>query len=161
MEKRPKRRKHKDNPYEINIIDNKYTVKFKDNKNNINLVEVSVQVYEAFDKFELRDLSELNEYDNHIEHSEIYEETLEKRIINKQELLEDSVIKKDSFEKLHNAINELSDIEKRRIRMYYFEDKTLDEIAEIERTSHQAISKSIHNSLKKLEKLLKFKIIYL
>ena len=45
------------------------------NKNNINLVEVSVQVYEAFDKFELRDLSELNEYDNHIEHSEIYEET--------------------------------------------------------------------------------------
>ena len=103
-------------------------------------------------------MSELNEYDNHIEHSEIYEETLEKRIVNRQELIEDSIIKKDNFEKLHNAINELSDIEKRRIRMYYFEDKTLDEIAEIERTSHQAISKSIHNSLKKLEKLLKFKI---
>ena len=81
MEKRPKRRKHKDNPYEINIIDNKYTVKFKDNKNNLNLVEVSVQVYEAFDKFELRDLSELNEYDNHIEHSEIYEETLVHKVL--------------------------------------------------------------------------------
>ena len=26
MEKRPKRRKHKDNPYEINIIDNNTTI---------------------------------------------------------------------------------------------------------------------------------------
>ena len=32
MENRPKRRKHKDNPYELNIIDSKYIVKFKDNK---------------------------------------------------------------------------------------------------------------------------------
>ena len=31
MENRPKRRKHKDNPYELNIIDSKYIVKFKDN----------------------------------------------------------------------------------------------------------------------------------
>lgn len=158
MENRPKRRKHKDNPYELSIIDSKYIVKFKDNKKEIHYVEVNTQIYEIFDKFELRDLSELNEYDNHIEHSELYDETLERRIIHKQELIEDVIIKKVTFEKLHNAIQQLSEIEKRRIKMYYFEDKTLEEIAKIENTSHQAISKSLQNSIKKLKNLLKFKI---
>jgi len=158
MENRPKRRKHKDNPYELNIIDSKYIVKFKDNKKETHYVEVNAQIYEIFDKFELRDLSELNEYDNHIEHLELYDETLERRIIHKQELIEDVIIRKVTFEKLHDAIQQLSEIEKRRIKMYYFEDKTLEEIAKIENTSHQAISKSLQNSIKKLKNLLKFKI---
>ena len=158
MENRPKRRKRKDNPYELNIIDSKYIVKFKDNKKETHYVEVNTQIYEIFDKFELRDLSELNEYDNHIEHSELYDETLERRIIHKQELIEDVIIRKVTFEKLHDAIQQLSEIEKRRIKMYYFEDKTLEEIAKIENTSHQAISKSLQNSIKKLKNLLKFKI---
>ena len=158
MENRPKRRKHKDNPYELNIIDSKYIVKFKDNKKETHYVEVNAQIYEIFDKFELRDLSELNEYDNHIEHLELYDETLERRIIHKQELIEDVIIRKVTFEKLHYAIQQLSEIEKRRIKMYYFEDKTLEEIAKIENTSHQAISKSLQNSRKKLKNLLKFKI---
>lgn len=158
MENRPKRRKHKDNPYELNIIDSKYIVKFKDNKKETHYVEVNAQIYEIFDKFELRDLSELNEYDNHIEHLELYDETLERRIIHKQELIEDVIIRKVIFEKLHDAIQQLSEIEKRRIKMYYFEDKTLEEIAKIENTSHQAISKSLQNSIKKLKNLLKFKI---
>ena len=106
----------------------------------------------------MRDLSELNEYDNHIEHLELYDETLERRIIHKQELIEDVIIRKVTFEKLHDAIQQLSEIEKRRIKMYYFEDKTLEEIAKIENTSHQAISKSLQNSIKKLKNLLKFKI---
>ena len=154
MENRPKRRKHKDNPYELNIIDSKYIVKFKDNKKETHYVEVNAQIYEIFDKFELRDLSELNEYDNHIEHLELYDETLERRIIHKQELIEDVIIRKVTFEKLHDAIQQLSEIEKRRIKMYYFEDKTLEEIAKIENTSHQAISKSLQNSIKKLKNLL-------
>lgn len=158
MENRPKRRKHKDNPYELNIIDSKYIVKFKDNKKETHYVEVNAQIYEIFDKFELRDLSELNEYDNHIEHLELYDETLERRIIHKQELIEDVIIRKVTFEKLHYAIQQLSEIEKRRIKMYYFEDKTLEEIAKIENTSHQAISKSLQNSIRKLKNLLKFKI---
>lgn len=158
MENRPKRRKHKDNPYELNIIDSKYIVNFKDNKKEIHCVEVNQQIYEMFDKFELKDLSELNEYDNHIEHSKLYEETLERRIVHKQELIEDVIIRKVTFEKLHVAIQQLSEIEKRRIKMYYFEDKTLEEIAKIENTSHQAISKSLQNSIKKLKNLLKFKI---
>ena len=158
MENRPKRRKHKDNPYELNIIDSKYIVKFKDNKKETHYVEVNAQIYEIFDKFELRDLSELNEYDNHIEHLELYDETLERRIIHKQELIEDVIIRKVTFEKLHYAIQQLSEIEKRRIKMYYFEELNLEQIAKIEHTSFQMISKSIKQGIENLKKILKNKI---
>ena len=68
-----------------------------------------------------------------------------------QEIVEDNI----SYEELRNAINTLSDIQKRRIKMYYFEDMTLDEIAKLENTTHQAISKSNKNALKKLNMELK------
>ena len=48
------------------------------------------------------------------------------------------------YEELKKAIDQLSDIQKQRIKMYYFENLSLDEIAKNEGTTHQAISKSIH-----------------
>lgn len=76
---RPKRRKSKDNPYTLISNNNRYFVIFSDVNNKKNIVEVSEQVFYTFDKFELEDKKELNEYDRHIEHSEIYDETLLKR----------------------------------------------------------------------------------
>ena len=73
---RPKRRKSKDNPYTLISNNNRYFVIFSDVNNKKNIVEVSEQVFYTFDKFELEDKKELNEYDRHIEHSEIYDETL-------------------------------------------------------------------------------------
>ena len=39
--------------------------------------------------------------------------------------------------------------------MYYFEDMTLEDIARVEKTSHQAVSKSIIKALTELRKILK------
>lgn len=74
----PKRRKHKDTPYRLlyNDAENKYYLLFKDTKGISKKVEITKDIYQAFNQFELDDLSELNEYDNHIEHNEVYEETL-------------------------------------------------------------------------------------
>ena len=108
---RPKRRKHRDNPYTlIYTINERYIVSFKDGKNVLQEVEVSQEIYEAFNYFELRDLSELNEYDNHIEHSEIFEETLNKRSTVKQESIDDSVIRKLTYEELMEAIKTLPEV---------------------------------------------------
>lgn len=43
------------------------------------------------DRFELDDLSEMNEYDNHIEHSEVKEITLNKRMLYKQNEIDDII----------------------------------------------------------------------
>ena len=157
MAERPKRRKHKDNPYTLEFIEekNSYRVSFKDVKGKYRRIEVNKEIYQAFDRFELDDLSELNEFDNHIEHSEIYENNLNERAMDKPLGVDDIVETMLINEELKKAINELSDIQKRRIKMYYFEDMTLEDIARVEKTSHQAVSKSIIKALAELRKILK------
>lgn len=156
MVNRPKRRKHKDNPYTLECVkNNKYIVSFKDGKGILRMVEVSEEVYNSMDRFELDDLSELNEFDNHIEHSEIYEETLYKRVMDKPIELEDYIIQKSTFEDLKNAINLLPEIQKRRIKKYYFDDKTQQEIADEENVDIRAIQYSLNIALTNLKKILK------
>ena len=157
MEKHSKRNKSKDNPYTLtyNETSNSYIVEFKDNKNNIHKVEISEQVYEAFDKFELEDISQIHKYRKHIEHNEVYEETLYHRAIVESKSLESIVEDKIRNEKLKLAINKLTETQKRRIKLYYFEGLTQQEIAKKEKTSLRAVQYTLNSSLKKLKEILK------
>lgn len=154
---RPKRRKYKDNPYTIKYDEklNKYSVAFFDSKGIKQSIEISYELYCLFDRFELDDLSELNEYDRHIEHVEHTDESLynkTKKVRTIDEDVEESILN----ENIYKAINRLSDTQKKRIKMYYFEDMTLEEIAKIEKTTFQAISKSIKNGIDKIKQNLKY-----
>ena len=71
---------------------------------------------------------ELNEYDRHIEHSEIFENNLEARALNKQIPTDEIVENKINNEKLRDAIQELPKIQRERLKKYYFENKTFEEI---------------------------------
>jgi len=151
-----KRRKDKYNPYTLRFEEGVYKVEFKDSKGNNQVIEVNQNIYKAFNEFELKDLSHMNEYDNHIEHSEIYECSLNKRAVYKEVSVEERIESNINFERLKRVIDSLPEIQKRRIRLYYFEDKNLEEIAKLEHVSHQAISKSIKNALNKIKQ--KYKI---
>ena len=157
MAERPKWRKHRDNPYTLNYIESKniYTVSFKDVKGKLQEVEINKEIYKALDRFELDDLSEMNEYDNHIEHSEIFENNLESRAKDKSILLEDMIIQKITFEKLKEAINLLPEVQRRRIKKYYFDEKTEQEIADEENATHQSVHIILERALKNLKKILK------
>lgn len=157
MQKHLNRNKDKYNPYTLDIDEetNTYIVEFKDTKNIIHRVEVSEKVYEAFDKFELEDISQIHKIKKHIERNEVYEETLCHKSLNTPVSVEDEVESKMLQEELKVAINELSNIQKRRLKMYYFNELTLDEIAMLENTSHQAISKSIIRAIEEIRKKLK------
>lgn len=154
---RPKRRRHKDNPYILNNIEEKgiYIVSFKDNKGKLQNIEINKEIYDMFDQFELNDLSEMNEYDNHIEHSEIYENNLNERAIHKPISVEQTVENIIINEKLKEAIDKLSEIQKRRIKMYYFENLTQQEIATREGTSLRAIQYTLNSAIVKLKEILK------
>ena len=160
MGERPKRRKYKDNPYTLNYCEerNIYIVAFKDVKGHLQKVEVSKEVYQAFDRFELDDIKELNEYDRHIEHSEIFENNLESRAKEKPLSLEDEIIKKSTFDELKKAIELLPEVQKRRIKKYYFEDKTEQQIAEEENATQQSVHIILERALENLKKYLKIKI---
>ncbi len=157
MAERPKRRKYSDNPYTLNYCEevNKYIVTFKDVTGKINKIEVKEEVFKALDKFELDDIKEMNEYDRHIEHSEIYEESLCHRAVDKPIELEDYIIQKSTFEDLKKAINLLPEIQKRRIKKYYFEEKTQQQIANEENVDIRAVQYTLNIALKKLKQILK------
>ena len=128
-----------------------YTVEFVDNKKVMHKIAISVELYKAFDSFELEDISQIHKFRKHIEHSEIYEETLNNRMITKPISIEDEVESKIMFEELKYAIDKLTDIQKKRIKMYYFEDMTLEQIAAVEGSTHQAIRKVSIKESKKLK----------
>ena len=157
MEKHSKRNKSKDNPYTLtyNETSSSYIVEFKDNKNNIHKVEISEQVYEAFDKFELEDISQIHKYRKHIEHNEVYEETLYHRAMVESKSVESIVEEKIINENLKLAINKLTETQKRRIKLYYFEDMNFKEIAELEKCDESSIRESVYRSLEKIKKFLK------
>ena len=148
---RPKRKKSKDNPYTLLVINNKYYVEFKDVKNILNTVEVTEEQFEAFNEFELEDKSQMNKDERHKERSEVYEETLYKRANLIYDSVEDDFIKKSRYEDLMKAINELPKTIKRRIKMFYFEELTTSQIATLEHCSDRMIRKSLEQGRNKIK----------
>ena len=157
MEKHSKRNKSKDNPYTLsyNETTRSYVVEFKDNKNNIHRVEISDEVYEAFDKFELEDISQIHKYRKHIEHNEVYEETLYHRAINDSVSIEEEIEEKIMVEELKDIINSLPEIQKKRLKKYYFEDMTLEQIAKEENCTKRAVKFTIDIAIEKISKKIK------
>lgn len=150
MDIRPKRKRSKDNPYILKTNNNKYYVIL--NKKEI---EINETIFNEMDKFELEDISQMHKYDRHIEHSELYDETLNKRAFNKQTSIEEIVETKLQNERLYNAINKLSDTKKRRIMLYFFKELTQREIALKEGTSIRAIQYTLNAALEEIKKNLK------
>lgn len=162
MANMPKRRKSKDNPYTLDYNDNEhiYTVSFMDNKQVIHNVEVSKKVFEAFDKFELEDISQLHKMDKHIDgrnidNSDKADIILYHLGVPSTQTVDKQVEEKMFNEEIRNAINQLSDVQKRRIIMYYFDGLTQQQIADIEGTSLRAVQYTLNSAIEKLKEILK------
>ena len=160
MVNRPKRRKDKDNPYNLDIKENNYVVSFKTVKNEYKEVKVSEEVFKAFDKFELEDISQLHKVDKHIDmrvidNTEYMDIILFNNAVNDEISIEEQIENKILQEELKKAILELSEAQKRRVIKYYFENKTLQKIAEEEGCSITSVKESLDSSINKLRKKLK------
>ena len=154
MDKRPKRRKDKYNPYTLSKEKGKYYVYFVDVSNRIQMVEVSKSVFETFNIFELEDISQMNEYDRHLEHSEVDENTLYQKSVSSEQPLEEYFDKAQDAENLHMAISKLPDVQKRRLKKYYFEEKTFDKIALEEGCTYQCVQRSVYRAVAKIKSIL-------
>lgn len=152
--KHPNRKKDKSNPYTLSIENNTYYLSFADGQGIFHKLEISVELYSAFNRFELDDISQMNVASRHLEHSELTEETLNRRVAEPPEPVEDHVHQKIMYEKLHKAIAQLPDIQRRRLLLYYFGLYTYEEIAELEGCKHPAIIKSVTAAEKNIKKYL-------
>ena len=153
--RQPKRRKDKYNPYQIYEKNRRYYISFSDSVGMQKCMEIEKELYEEFNSFELQDLSYMNVVDRHLEQSEIWDSSLYERAFQKEEGVEDAVIKKLEKEQLHDAIEQLSEIQKRRLIKYYFEDKNYEQIAKEEGCSFQMVAKSVKAAIRNLKKMLR------
>lgn len=151
----PKRRKDKYNPYKIYEKDGHFFVSFKDGQALCHEFEISRPLYDVFNSYELEDLVYLNVLDRHIEQSEVWENTLNIRALQKPESVEEIVLRKIQIKDLHIAIHTLPEMQKRRLLLYYFEHLTYEQIAEREGCSKVAVKYTIDKALAALKKILK------
>lgn len=153
----PKRRKSNANPYQISYSkkQNSYMLTFKNGEGQEVEVLIDDTLYKTFNQFELEDLSELNEYDRHTERFDLDENAIHNKTSIIADDVEDVVDRQIRHDKLWKAINQLPNIQKRRVVLYYFEELTYEQIAQEEHCSFQAIAYSIETAKKSLKKFLK------
>lgn len=159
IDPRPKRRKDRDNPYEIfttgiNTTCPHFYLSFKDSSGIEQCMEIDKVLFDAFDGFELDDLSFMNEVDRHYEQSDQTEQSLNRRAIQPQESIEETVFQRVEDEALHRAIAQLPEKQRRRLVLYYFGEFTYEQIADMEGCKHPTVMKSISSASKKLKKYL-------
>ena len=153
----PKRRRDKDNPYKIFSVGidtdhPRFFVSFADGTGEEKCLEIDSTLFDTFNRFELSDLSFLNEVDNHYEHSELTEGTLNERAVHRPLNVEEITMQHLRNEMLHSAIAQLPEVQRRRLMLYYFENLTYKQIAELEGCKHPAIIKSIKAAINNLKK---------
>ena len=156
---RPKRRKDKDNPYEIfttglGTAQPHYFLAFVDSTGAELCVEIDKALFDAFDRFELDDVSFMNEMDRHYERSEQTEQSLNQRAAQPQKSVEDTVFQRVEIETLRQAIAMLPEKQRSRLVLYYFGGFTYEQIAEMEGCKYQTVQDTIYAALKNLKKFL-------
>ena len=156
---RPKRRRKRDNPYQIFVIgagtpEARHYARFKDGEGKEHCLEIEKEIYDLLDRFEREDLRDLNEYDRHYEHCEQTEQSIHRRAVALPVTVEEAVLKRLEYGQLHIAIRELSDKQRRRLSLHYFGGFKIKEIAEMESCDPSVISRSISVAKKKLKNLI-------
>ena len=156
---RPKRRRDKDNPYELfttglGTSQPRYYLAFVDSAGIGQCMEIDKALFDVFDRFELDDISFMNEVDRHYEQSEQTEQSLNRRIAQPQKSVEEAVFQRAEVETLRQAIAKLPEKQRSRLVLYYFGDFTYEQIAEMEGCAFQVVAKSIKAAEKNLKKFL-------
>lgn len=151
-EKHQNCKKDKYNPYTLIILDGRYYLSFKDSRGALQSIEIDEVLYELFNRFELEDISYFNKLSRHIEHSELTEASLNERAFCKPESIEEEVSRNMEYELLHRVIEKLSEVQWRRLLLYFFGEMTYEQIAAIEGCTKKAVKFSVDIAIEKLKK---------
>lgn len=126
----------------IESEDGKYYALFIDGEGNKNETEVSREVFEQMMEWAKEDCRRIREDERHLELSELTEESIARRSLKPQELLAESLIRKELSAVLQDKLMGLTELQRRRVELLV-DGKSLVEIAEMEGCRYQNVQKSI------------------
>ena len=137
----------KNNPYTLRVEeindDTHYYVSFRDGQADFHETEIDFELYKAFREFEKHDERQKNFFRRHVEHSELTDETLNKRAMCPSKSIEEQICDNERSAAFWAAVGKLPQIQRRRFLLYYDCELTYEQIAEMEGCTFQAVAKSV------------------
>ncbi len=137
------------------VINNKkrFFIIYSDNHYQVSM-EMNFEEYKNFRSFKSEIIREKHINSRYIKHSKQTEINIYKKIINKPQSIELQVYEKIRNNLLYQAINQLNELQKRRIIYYYIYEWSIEKIAKKENCSKTAVNYSIAIAKKNLKKIL-------
>lgn len=116
-------------------------------------VEVSTSVKELLEQSDRQIRSQRRQDRRYLDFTPLTDEVLEISLLGVFEDTADLLERMERNARLHEAIGKLTEVQRRRLRLYYFEGLTYSRIAKLEGVSHRAVIYSIEQALKQLKTL--------
>jgi len=149
----------KNNPYTLRVEETNdvihYYVSFRDGQADFHETEIDLELYNAFRLFEKHDERQKNFFRRHVEHSELTEETLNRRAACPPKSVEECICDKEHSATFWSAVGELPQIQRRRFLLYYDCELTYEQIAEMEGGTKMPVKRSIDRAVEKIKERLK------
>jgi len=130
------------------------TIEYKTANGSRISVEVSTSVKEVLEKTDRKIRSQGRQDRRRLDSTPLTDEFLELSLLAAAEDTADLYEKIERDARLYEAIDKLTEAQKRRLRLYYFRGLKYREIAELEGVNFASIGQSIRLALKQLCKLL-------
>ncbi len=120
----------------------------------IKKVEVTDELIECFDEFRKVKNNQKKSDERHIDFRGVDNAENEAIIIHSEKTIEEIIFEDERKEQLHLALSSLTDIQRRRVLLYYFDDMTLKAIAKLENVHISAVERSIKKAERSIAKYI-------
>ena len=131
----------------------KYFIAFTDGQGSEQVVEVDREVFSVFRDSELEELRYRKEVSRHIDQF-VGQDELDKQTANASLPLEQVIERRELYRRLYRAMSLLTQLEQKRLIMFYFYGRSYADIQRLYGRSYSAIKESISSALIKLRKKL-------
>ena len=118
----------------------------------IRKVEVTDELIECFENFRKTINNQEKSDERHIDFRSVEDAENEAIIIHSAKSIEEIIFKDQKKEQLHLALSSLTDIQRRRIMLHYFDGMTIKEIAKLESVVIRVVSRSIRKAEENIAK---------
>lgn len=116
-------------------------------------VEVSTSVKELLEQSDRQIRSQRRQDRRHLDFAVHTDEDLATSLLPAYEDAADLLEEMERNARLYEAINKLTEVQRRRLRLYYFDELSYSRIARLEGVSTQTVFSTIEKALKRLRKL--------
>jgi len=130
------------------------TIEYKTADGSRICVEVSTSVKEVLEQSDRQIQSQRRQDRRYLDYMDFIEGLTDTTMIHPQADAADLVIRMESYRQLYTAIRKLSEVQRRRLLLYFKDDLTHRQIADLEGVDRATVSHSIERALKQLYKHL-------